>query len=44
MEFGIAIPQTYPDTTRIQRFLRRADEMPFTTAWCIEQVIGLLPF
>ena len=43
MEFGIAIPQTYPDTARIQRFLRRAEEMPFTAAWCIEQVIGTAP-
>lgn len=43
MEFAIAIPQTYPDPIRIQRFLRRADELPFAAAWCIEQVIGTAP-
>ncbi|MGH9642705.1 MAG: LLM class flavin-dependent oxidoreductase [Terriglobales bacterium] len=43
MEFAIAIPQTYPDPVRIQRFLRRAEELPFTAAWCIEQVIGIIP-
>jgi probable F420-dependent oxidoreductase len=43
MEFAIAIPQTYPDPTRIERFLRRAEELPFTSAWCIEQVIGTVP-
>jgi alkanesulfonate monooxygenase SsuD/methylene tetrahydromethanopterin reductase-like flavin-dependent oxidoreductase (luciferase family) len=43
MEFAIAIPQTYPDPVRLQRFLRRADELPFAAAWCIEQVIGTAP-
>jgi probable F420-dependent oxidoreductase len=43
MEFAIAIPQTYPDPVRIQRFLRRAEELPFTAAWTIEQVIGTAP-
>ncbi|HTV66272.1 MAG TPA: TIGR03619 family F420-dependent LLM class oxidoreductase [Bryocella sp.] len=43
MEFGIAIPQTYPDTARLQRFLRRAEELPFAAAWAIEQVIGTAP-
>lgn len=43
MEFGIAIPQTYPDPARIQRFLRRAEELPFTATWTIEQVIGSIP-
>jgi probable F420-dependent oxidoreductase len=43
MEFAIAIPQTYPDPARIQRFLRRAEELPFAAAWCIEQVIGTAP-
>jgi probable F420-dependent oxidoreductase len=43
MEFAIAIPQTYPDPARVQRFLRRAEELPFTAAWCIEQVIGTAP-
>lgn len=43
MEFGIAIPQTYPDPVRMQRFLRRAEELPFSAAWCIEQVIGTAP-
>ena len=43
MEFAIAIPQTYPDPARIQRFLRRADELPLIAAWCIEQVIGTAP-
>lgn len=43
MEFGIAIPQTYSDPARIQRFLRRAEELPFVAAWCIEQVIGTAP-
>jgi probable F420-dependent oxidoreductase len=43
MEFAIAIPQTYSDPARIQRFLRRAEELPFIAAWCIEQVIGTAP-
>src|SRR5215472_7018111 len=43
MEFAIAVPQTYPDPARIQRFLRRAEELPFVAAWCIEQVIGTIP-
>ena len=43
MEFAIAIPQTYPDPARIQRFLRRAEELPLIAAWCIEQVIGTAP-
>jgi probable F420-dependent oxidoreductase len=43
MEFAIAIPQTYPDPVRIQRFLKRAEELPFVAAWCIEQVIGTAP-
>lgn len=43
MEFAIAIPQTYPDPVRVQRFLRRAEELPFVAAWCIEQVIGTAP-
>jgi probable F420-dependent oxidoreductase len=43
MEFAIAIPQTYPDPVRVQRFLRRAEGLPFVAAWCIEQVIGTAP-
>lgn len=43
MEFSIAIPQTFPDPARIQRFLKRAEELPFVGAWCIEQVIGTAP-
>jgi probable F420-dependent oxidoreductase len=43
MEFAIAIPQTYPDRARLRRFLRRAEELPFVAAWCIEQVIGKVP-
>ena len=43
MEFAIAIPQTFPDPARVQRFLRRAEELPFAAAWCIEQVIGTAP-
>ena len=43
MEFAIAIPQTYPDPASVQRFLRRAEELPFAAAWCIEQVIGTAP-
>src|SRR5438132_12861477 len=43
MEFAIAIPQTDPDPARIQRFLKRAEELPFVAAWCIEQVIGTVP-
>jgi len=43
MDFAIAIPQTYPDWARIQRFLRRAEELPFVAAWSIEQVIGTAP-
>ena len=43
MEFSISIPQTFPDPARIQRFLKRAEELPFMGAWCIEQVIGTAP-
>jgi probable F420-dependent oxidoreductase len=43
MEFAIAIPQTYSDPAPIQRFLRRAEELPLIAAWCIEQVIGTAP-
>jgi probable F420-dependent oxidoreductase len=43
LEFAISIPQTYSDPARIQRFLRRAEELPFVAAWCIEQVIGTAP-
>ena len=43
MEFAIAIPQTYPDPVRLQRFLKRAEDLPFDAVWCIEQVIGTAP-
>jgi len=43
MEFGISIPQTYPNPAGIQRFLKRAEELPFNAVWCIEQVIGTAP-
>ena len=43
MDFAIAVPQTYPDPIRIQRFLRRAEELSFAAAWTIEQVIGTAP-
>jgi len=43
MEFGIAIPQTSPDPIRVHNFLRRAEQLPFAAAWCIEQVIGTAP-
>jgi alkanesulfonate monooxygenase SsuD/methylene tetrahydromethanopterin reductase-like flavin-dependent oxidoreductase (luciferase family) len=43
MDFAIAIPQTFADPVRIQRFLKRADELPFVAVWCIEQVIGTAP-
>ena len=43
MEFSISIPQTFPDPARIQRFLKRAEELPIVGAWCIEQVIGTAP-
>jgi len=43
MDFGIAIPQTYADPVRMQRFLRRAEELSFVAAWAIEQVIGTAP-
>lgn len=43
MEFSISIPQTHPDPSHIQRFLKRAEELPFVGAWCIEQVIGTAP-
>jgi probable F420-dependent oxidoreductase len=43
VEFGIAIPQTYPDRVRLSRFLKRAEELPFASAWAIEQVIGKAP-
>jgi probable F420-dependent oxidoreductase len=43
VEFAIAIPQTYPDCEGLERMLRRAEELPFVGAWCIEQVIGTIP-
>ncbi|HXW90980.1 MAG TPA: TIGR03619 family F420-dependent LLM class oxidoreductase [Terriglobales bacterium] len=43
MDFAIAIPQTHPDLAGIERFLRRAEELPFVAAWSIEQVIGTAP-
>jgi probable F420-dependent oxidoreductase len=43
MDFAIAVPQTCPDPIRIQRFLQRAEELPFAAAWTIEQVIGTAP-
>jgi probable F420-dependent oxidoreductase len=43
MEFAIAIPQTDPNPAHIQRFLQRAESLPFAAAWCIEQVIGTAP-
>jgi len=43
MKFAIAIPQSYPSPTGIQRFLQRAEDLPFAAAWCIEQVIGTAP-
>ena len=43
MEFAISIPQTFPDPPRMQQFLKRAEELPFAAAWCIEQVIGTAP-
>ena len=43
MEFGISIPQTYPDPVGIERFLKRAEELPFVAVWCLEQVIGSAP-
>jgi probable F420-dependent oxidoreductase len=43
MEFAISIPQTYPDPARIERYLKRAEELQFAAAWCIEQVIGTAP-
>jgi alkanesulfonate monooxygenase SsuD/methylene tetrahydromethanopterin reductase-like flavin-dependent oxidoreductase (luciferase family) len=43
MEFAIAVPQTYRDPVRIQRFLKRVEELPLVAAWCIEQVIGTAP-
>ena len=43
MDFAIAIPQTFPDPRQIERFLRRAEELPFVGVWCIEQVIGTIP-
>lgn len=43
MDFSISIPQTFPDPVRIQEFLRRAEQLPFVGAWCIEQVIGTAP-
>jgi hypothetical protein len=43
VELSIASPQTFADSAHIQRFLARAEELPFVTAWCIEQVIGIAP-
>jgi alkanesulfonate monooxygenase SsuD/methylene tetrahydromethanopterin reductase-like flavin-dependent oxidoreductase (luciferase family) len=43
VEFGISIPQTYPNLAGIGRFLRRAEQLPQAAVWCIEQVIGTAP-
>ena len=43
MEFAISVPQWDLSPSRIQRFLKRAEELPFVAAWCIEQVIGKAP-
>jgi probable F420-dependent oxidoreductase len=42
MEFAISIPQWRP-AAALRRFLKRAEELPFVAAWCIEQVIGRAP-
>jgi hypothetical protein len=36
MEFAIAIPQTYPDRVRIQRFLKRAEQLPLALFVCFQ--------
>lgn len=43
MEFAISIPQVNSTPDRIERFLRRAEELPFVAAWCMDQVIGTAP-
>lgn len=49
MEFGIALPQTFPpaagplDVTRIARFVPRAEALGYDALWAIEQVIGTVP-
>jgi alkanesulfonate monooxygenase SsuD/methylene tetrahydromethanopterin reductase-like flavin-dependent oxidoreductase (luciferase family) len=43
MEFAISIPQVNSTPSRIERFLRRAEALPFTGAWCLDQVIGTAP-
>lgn len=43
MEFAISIPQMSPEPARIRRFLKRAEQLPFVAAWCLEQVIGSAP-
>lgn len=43
MEFAISIPQVSSTPDRIERFLRRAEELPFVAAWCMDQVIGTAP-
>lgn len=45
--FGIAIPQVLlerpVDGERLQRFLRRAEELRFESGWVLEQMIGIAP-
>jgi probable F420-dependent oxidoreductase len=46
-EFGIAIPQVLlerrVDTERLERFLRRVEELRFGSGWVLEQMIGVAP-
>lgn len=44
LQFGIAIPQTYPtrpvDTDLLHRFLARAESLGYHSAWVQEQILG----
>src|SRR2546430_2167402 len=47
MRFGICIPQFVEDGTfdpaALQRYLARAEELGFDSAWTLEQVLGTVP-
>src|SRR5579875_1433073 len=47
MRFAISIPQEYPDGTfdpaAFAAYLRRAEELGFTSAWAMDQTFGRRP-
>jgi probable F420-dependent oxidoreductase len=47
VDLGVAIPQTFPDRPVdpgfIRDYLRRAEDLGFTSAWVVEHVLGVMP-